>query len=144
MSTLVVVFVGVLGGLAGALQSQSLGVMEDRVGTLTSTFITYGGGGLAVGLLMLAVGGGRLGEIRTVPWWALTAGLMGLVVVASLGVTVSELGLGAGLTLFTGSTLVLAALIEHFGFFGDARALDPARMLGVALVIFGTWLVVRG
>jgi uncharacterized membrane protein YdcZ (DUF606 family) len=69
---------------------------------------------------------------------------MGLVVVASLGVTVANLGLGAGLTLFTGATLVLGAVIEHFGWFGDGRSLDLIRVLGIALVIAGTWLVVRG
>ena len=47
MSMLLVVLIGIAGGLAGALQGQFLGLMEDRVGTLTSTFITYGGGGLA-------------------------------------------------------------------------------------------------
>ena len=45
-------------------------------------------------------------------------GIMGLVVVASLGVSVANLGLAAGLTLFTAAILVLGALIEHFGWFG--------------------------
>jgi hypothetical protein len=42
-----------LGGLAGSLQSQFVGVMEQRVGTLASSFVTYAGGGLAVAILML-------------------------------------------------------------------------------------------
>ena len=107
------------------------------MGTLASTFVTYGGGGLAIGILMLAFQGSRLGELRQVPWWAFGAGLMGLVVVASLGVSVSRLGLGAGLTLFTAATLILGALIEHFGWLGGARLLDPGRALGIALVITG-------
>jgi transporter family-2 protein len=144
MSFAVVIVVAVLGGLAGALQSQFLGAMEQRVGTLASTFVTYGGGGLAVTILMLAFQSSRLSELRALPWWVFTAGLMGLVVVASLGVSVSRLGLGAGLTLFTAATLILGALIEHFGWFGDARLIDGSRALGIALVIFGTWLVVRG
>jgi transporter family-2 protein len=144
MSFVVVILVGVIGGLAGALQSQFLGVMEQRVGTLASTFVTYGGGGLAIGLLMLALRGGRLAELRDLPWWVFTAGLMGLVVVASLGITVNRLGLGAGLTLFTAATLILGAALEHLGWFGDVRTVDGARALGIALVIFGTWLVVRG
>ncbi len=144
MQMLIVVLIGILGGLAGAFQSQFLGIMEQRAGTLASTFVTYGGGGLVVGVLMLAAGGGRLADLRTVPWWAFTAGAMGLVVVASLGITVDRLGLGAGLTLFTGSTLVLAALIDQFGWFGDGHPLDLRRLGGVALVIFGTWLVVGG
>jgi transporter family-2 protein len=144
MSLAVVIVVAVLGGLAGALQSQFLGVMEQRVGTLASTFVTYGGGGLAVTILMLAFQSGKLSELRTLPWWAFTAGLMGLVVVSSLGVSVSRLGLGAGLTLFTGATLILGALIEHFGWFAEARLIDGPRAFGIAMVIFGTWLVVRG
>jgi transporter family-2 protein len=144
MSALLVVVVGVIGGLAGAIQSQFLGVMEERVGTLVSTFVTYGGGGLAVGVLMLALRGGRLSDLREIPWWAFTAGLMGLVVVASLGVTVARLGLGAGLTLFTGATLILAAIIDNAGLFDDPNPLTGRRLAGIALVIFGTWLVVGG
>lgn len=144
MSMVLVVFFGILGGLAGALQSQFLGFMENRVGTLATTFITYGGGGLAIGLVMLALGGGRWAGIREVPWWAFTAGLMGLVVVATLGITVSRLGLGAGMTLFTAATLTLAAIIDHFGWFSQSNVLDPRRLAGIAMVIFGTWLVVGG
>jgi transporter family-2 protein len=144
MSLLVVVLIAMLGGLAGSLQSQLLGLMEQRVGTLASTFVTYAGGGLAITVLMLVFQGSSISALRELPWWALTAGLMGLVVVASLGISVARLGLGAGLTLFTGATLVLGALIEHFGWFGGARALDVGRLLGIALVVTGTWLVVRG
>jgi bacterial/archaeal transporter family-2 protein len=144
MTLIVVVLIAVLGGLAGALQSQFLGVMEGRVGTLASTFVTYAGGGLAVALLMVVFQGNRLSELRELPWWVFGAGLMGLVVVASLGVSVANLGLGAGLTLFTAATLILGALIEHFGWFGDGRSLDAMRVVGMALVIGGTWLVVRG
>jgi bacterial/archaeal transporter family-2 protein len=144
MTLVVVVLIAVLGGLAGALQSQFLGVMEERVGTLASTFVTYAGGGLAVAILMVVFQGNRLSELRDLPWWVFGAGLMGLVVVASLGVSVANLGLGAGLTLFTAATLILGALIEHFGWFGDGRTLDAMRIVGMALVIGGTWLVVRG
>jgi transporter family-2 protein len=144
MNLIVVVLIAVLGGLAGALQSQFLGDLEEKVGTMASTFVTYAGGGLAITVLMLVFQGSRLSELRELPWWIFGAGLMGLVVVASLGVSVANLGLGAGLTLFTAATLILGALIEHFGWFGDGRPLDLIRLLGVALVIGGTWLVVRG
>jgi len=142
MSMILVVLVGVVGGLAGALQGQLLGVMEDRAGTLMSTFITYAGGGLAATVIVLVVGGARLADLKDVPWWAYTAGLAGLVVVASLGITVSSLGLGAGLTLFTGASIAIGALIDSFGLFGDAHSLDLRRLAGIAIVIFGTWLVV--
>jgi len=144
MSLFLVILIGVTGGLAGSMQSGFLGVMQNRVGTLASTFITYGGGGLAIGLIMLAFGGSKWSDLKEVPWWAFTAGLMGLVVVASLGIVIARLGLGGGITLFTGSTLILGALIDHFGLFSQAHTIDPRRLAGIAMVVFGTWLVVGG
>ena len=141
MSMFLVVLVGFAGGLAGALQSQFLGIMEDKAGTLASTFVTYAGGGLAVGLLMLAVRGARLSDLREVPWWVFTAGLMGLVVVASLGITVSKLGLGSGLTLFTGATLILAAVIDASGLLTAANAVKAGGFAGWAAVTSGTGAV---
>lgn len=54
MNMLLVVLFGIAGGLAGALKAQFLGIMEDRAGTLASTFITYGSGGLIIGFVMVA------------------------------------------------------------------------------------------
>jgi uncharacterized membrane protein YdcZ (DUF606 family) len=93
---------------------------------------------------MLIFQGDRLSDLKGLPWWVFGAGLMGLVVVASLGVSVANLGLAAGLTLFTAAVLILGAVIEHLGWFGDGRSLDLVRLLGIALVIGGTWMVVRG
>ncbi len=138
------ILVGVVGGLAGAVQSGALGVMEEKVGTLASTFVTYGLGGLAIGVAMVIFGQTRFADLKDIPWWAFSAGLMGLVVVASLGITVSRLGLGAGLTLFTAATLLLGAIFDHYGVFSEARSLDTTKLVGFAMVIVGTWLVVGG
>jgi transporter family-2 protein len=144
MNLLAVVAIALLGGLAGAFQSQFLGEMEERVGTLASAFVTYAGGGLAIALIMLVFQGSRISQLRELPWWVYGSGVLGLVIVSALGLTVANLGLGAGMTLFTAASLILAALVEHLGWFGDGRSLDLTRVLGIALVIGGTWLVVRG
>lgn len=142
MSRWLVVLVGAVGGLAAALQSQALGFMENRVGTLASTFVNFGVGAIIIGTAMLAFGGGKWAEVRLLPWWAFTAGVMSLVIVASLGITVSRLGLSAGITLFTAATLVLGAIVDHLGWFGQPNLVDFRRLAGVAIVIFGTWIVV--
>ena len=142
MNTFVIVLLGILGGIAGAIQSGALGVMEDKVGTLPSVFVTYGLGGLVVGVAMVIFGGSKFGDLRELPLWTISAGLMGLVVVGSLGLTVSRMGVGAGLTLFTAVLLVAAAVIDHFGWVGEPRELDIAKLTGFGLVIAGTWLVV--
>lgn len=140
MSALIVVLVGIIGGLAAAIQSGALSVMEDRVGTLASTFITYGLGGLVVGLAMLLFGRARLAGLGDLPWWAYGAGIMGLVIVSSLGITASRFGLATALTLFTSASLVFGALIDQLGLMGEIRDIDAAKLAGISLVIVGTWL----
>ena len=142
MSSFIVILVGVVGGLAAAIQSGALSIMENKVGTLAGTFVTYGLGGLVVGLVMLLFGRSRLSGLGGLPWWVYGAGIMGLVIVSSLGITTSRFGLAAGLTLFTAASLVFGALIDQFGILGEVRQIDVAKLAGLSLVIVGTWLTI--
>lgn len=142
MSTFVVILIGAAGGLAAAIQSGAQAVMEERVGTLAGTFVTYGLGGLVIGLTMLLFGRSRLSDLTTLPWWVYIAGIMGLVIVSSLGITTARFGLAAGLTLFTAAALVFGAVIDQFGLLGDVRQIDITKAGGLLLVIVGTWLTV--
>lgn len=139
---LVVILVGVAGGLAAAVQSGSLAAMEERIGTLASAFITYGLGGLVVGLMMLFFGRSRLSGASSLPWWAYLAGIMGLVIVSSLGITTSRFGISTGMTLFTAATLTFGVVLDQLGWMGDVRTIDLTKVIGLGLVIVGTWLTV--
>jgi hypothetical protein len=46
------------------------GILDRRIGTLESVFITYFSGGLLIGLIMLVQRGGNLGAGEAVPWYA--------------------------------------------------------------------------
>jgi transporter family-2 protein len=142
MSTLIVILIGAAGGLAAAIQSGAQAVMEERVGTLAGTFVTYGLGGLVIALAMLIFGRSRLSEVANLPWWVYGAGLMGLVIVSSLGITTLRFGVASGLTLFTAAALIFAAVIDQFGLLGEARHIDITKGAGLLLVIVGTWLTV--
>jgi transporter family-2 protein len=79
-----------------------------------------------------------------VPWYAFTAGALGLVIVGTIGYVVPRLGIARSLTLIIASQLLLAALIDHFGIFGaDLRPMDGPRALGMVAVLAGAWLAVR-
>ena len=80
-TSLPLITIAAAGGIAVTLQAQFMGLMDKQIGTLESVFITYAGGGLLVGLAMLLVRGGNLAAWQTVPWYALTAGALGLVIV---------------------------------------------------------------
>jgi transporter family-2 protein len=79
-----------------------------------------------------------------VPWYAFTAGALGLLIVGSIGYVVPRLGLAPGFTLITASQFLLAALIDHFGLFGaTARPLDLTRGLGLVILLVAVWLIMR-
>jgi len=142
--SLLLVLIAVIGGVAVALQGQFMGLMDQGIGTRESVFITYAGGGLVVSLVMLAARGGNLRAWASVPWYALTAGLLGLVIVGTIGYTVPRLGLAVAFTIIVAAQFVMAALIDHFGWLGAAaRPLGPSQLAGVGLLILSVWLITR-
>jgi transporter family-2 protein len=136
--------VAAFGGIAVALQGQLMGLMDQRLGTKASVFITYASGGLVVVLASLLSGGWSLKGWQDVPWYAFGTGLLGLFIVGSISYAVPRLGLTAAFTIAVASQFILAALMDHFGLLGAAvRPLDLSRSFGIAVLILGVWLIVR-
>jgi transporter family-2 protein len=139
-----VILIAIVGGVAVTLQAQFMGLMDRSLGTLESMFITYGSGGLVIAMAVLVARGARLPALGGVPWWTLTAGLIGLVIVGSIGFAVPRLGLVAALTIVVAAEFISGALINHFGWFGAApQPMDWTRLAGIGLLLGGTWLVLR-
>ena len=138
------ILLAIVGGAAGTIQANFMGVMDQNLGTVESMFITYGGGGLVIGLAMLFLRGGNLGAIVTLPWYVFSAGLLGLVVVGILGFAAPRIGLVPVMTLFVASQFIVAAVLDHFGLLGaEVRSLDLSRVSGLGVILFGLWLVIR-
>ena len=133
-----------VGGVATALQAHFMGLLERRAGTLESVFITYAGGGLLVALAMLIQRGGNLAAAAGAPWYAYTAGVLGLIIVGTLAYSAPRLGLVAAFTVFVAAQFAMGALVDHFGWLGSAvRPLTPSKWIGMAVVLSGVWLIVR-
>jgi transporter family-2 protein len=144
MSILFLILLAIVAGVMIALQGQFMGLLDRTLGTREGMFITYAGGGLIITLLMLVIRGSNLKSWPAVPWYAFSSGIMGLIIVGSIGYVVPRLGVARGFTLIVASQFVIAGLIDHFGFFGaTVRPLDLTRLLGLALILFGVWIVVR-
>ena len=144
MDILFLILLALLGGIAVTLQGQFMGVMDQSIGTRESVFITYAGGGLVITLFMLFLRGGNLRAATTVPWYALTAGLLGLVIVGTIGFTVPRLGLTSALTLVLAGQYIASMLIEQFGWFGaPVRPFEWTRAAGILILLLGVWLTTR-
>lgn len=141
---LALALVTVVGGIAIVLQAQFMGVMDQQIGTIESVFITYGSGGLLVGLTILLLRGGNLAEWRGVPPYVLITGMLGLIIVGTIGYVTPRLGLVTAFTILIATQFVLGGIIDHFGWFGaEIRPLDPTKFLGIGILLLGVWLVIR-
>ncbi len=140
-----IILVGLVGGLAVGLQSPLASMLSERLGILESIFIVHLGGAIfsLLPLLVLA-GGGRLGQWRSAPWYALVAGIFGLVVIAAISFTIPRVGVAAAITSVVAGQILMSAVLDHFGWLGaTVRPLDGPRILGLAVVMLGVWLTVR-
>jgi transporter family-2 protein len=144
ISNALLIIIAIIGGIAITLQGQFMGMMDQGIGTKESVFITYASGGVIISLFLLANHGGNLRAWHSVPWYSLSAGLLGLLIVGTIGFVVPRLGLAPGFTLIVASQFVVAALIDHFGLLGAAvRPIDLSRALGLAVLLVGVWLIMR-
>jgi transporter family-2 protein len=133
-----------VGGLI-ALQAP----INSGLGKVTSTFaaalISFAVG--TVLLVGIAVASGdikELGGAAEVRWYYLAGGILGAAYVTTVLLTVRTLGAG-GVTAATVSGQLTASLvIDRIGVLGlDKTPITFSRVLGVALLIIGTLLVIR-
>ena len=131
-------------GSAISFQSLFSGTLGSRVGVMESAFIIHLGGLLLAGLILVGMRGGNLGAWRAVPWYVLSAGLLGVLIVGGYSFAVPKLGLAASLTLAIVVQLILGAVLDHFGILGAAqRSFDLWRGAGIVVLLAGTWLILR-
>jgi len=143
-SMILVIMIAAGGGMAISLQSLFSGVIGDKLGILESVFIVHLVGLLLASALLLLAGGGNIASWRTVPWYALCGGLLGVAIVASISYAVPRLGLATTLTVTIVSQLIVGAIIDHFGLLGATiRPLDLSRVMGILVLFVGTWLIIR-
>ena len=144
MSTWFLVFLAMIGGVACVVQGHFMGIMDQKIGSKESVFITYAGGGLLAGLMMLFVRGGNLSSWSKLPWYAFTAGIAGLVIVATLGYTMPRLGLTKGFSVVIAAQLLAALAFDQFGLLGaGVRPMNLERIFGSLLLVLGTWLTLK-
>jgi transporter family-2 protein len=145
MPTIVLVIVlGLLGGIAVGLQGPLSSMITGRIGLMESIFIVHLGGALIIGIPLLLRGGGHLSQWRSIPWYALLSGSLGLVIIAAISYTIPRVGVAATVTLVVAGQLTLSAILDHFGWLGtDERHLDLPRLVGIAVLFVGVWLIVR-
>ena len=144
MQFLLPVIISLLGGVAIGLQNPLASLMGQRIGILQGAFIIHLGGTIVAGVLLLAVPGGNLAAWRSVPWYALGAGALGVALVTAISFAIPRIGVAATVGLVVATQIGLAAWLDHYGLLGlDVRPFDSWRFIGMVMLMVGAWLVLR-
>lgn len=141
---ILIILIGLAGGVAVGLQGPLASMLSQRLGIFESVFIVHLGGAIIALLPLLFIGGGKLSQWRNMPWYALGAGILGLIVISAISYTIPRVGVAASITTIVAGQLLVSMLLDHFGLLGAAvRSMDPARALGMTVVLVGVWLTVK-
>lgn len=139
-----VIALAILGGVAIAVQGQFMGLMTQTLGPRESILITYAGGMALALLLVVTAQETNFKAWQSVPWYALTAGVFGLIIVGTIGFVVPRLGLATGFGVIVATQFICGVLIDQLGLFGaDIRPIDLPKLAGLGLIVAGVALMGR-
>jgi len=142
--TALMVLLVFLSGVGGAVQSPTNASLAGMIGQWESTFISFTTGTLAILLVVLCTGKGKIKPLRGVGvrFWMLGGGLFGLTAIFLNLYTVVKLG--AALQVASGllGQLLAGVVIDSFGLIETPRKrISPLRAAGIVAVTLGVALV---
>ncbi len=141
---LAVILTVTTGGLI-ALQAPINAGLGRATGGLPAALVSFLVGAVALSAIVVLSGkAGGLSSTFDVSWYYLLGGLLGAIYVANALVAVSAIGAGGVAAATVTGQLVASVAIDRLGLFGlDEIPLSPERLIGIALLLVGTVLVVR-
>jgi transporter family-2 protein len=141
---LAVLIMAFVGGFI-ALQAPINAGLGRETGTFAAALVSFAVGTLALAAIVVASGkAGGVPEAANVQWYYLLGGLLGAAYVFSALVLVAEIGAGGVAAATVTGQLSFSVLLDRFGVLGlEQTPLSWERLLGVALLLAGTYLVAR-
>lgn len=130
----------VAGGLGGAVQAAVMGRFGERIGTAEAfAFSTLVTAAIGCGLLLVSTRSldAYPAGLRS-PVWLWSAAAMSALIVFALTYAAPRIGTASALGIVVAGNLVMAAVIDRFGWFGLAKIpLSWPRVLGIVLLALG-------
>jgi len=141
---LAVVLTAAVGGLI-ALQPAINAGLSRATGSLPAALVSFTVGTILLAVIVALAGdGGGLGSTFDVRWYYLIGGLLGAAYVTMALITVKTIGAGGVAAATITGQLTASVIIDRLGVLGlETVPLTATRLAGVALLLAGTYLVVR-
>jgi transporter family-2 protein len=139
-----VLLTAAVGGLI-AMQPPVNAGLARATGSFPAAFVSFLVGTVLLGAIVVATGkAGQTASVLDVRWYYLLGGVLGLLYVTTALVTVKTIGAGGVAAATITGQLTMAVVLDRVGFLGlEQVPVTPLRLVGVALLLTGTYLVVR-
>jgi transporter family-2 protein len=146
VSNAAVALLTVAAGVAGSLQVAVMGRFGDRIGVFEAFAFSAATTALIAAAALLIVRQSAAGYERAFhqPWWLLSGGVWGAVVVITITLAAPRIGTFATIGIFLAGQLAMGAVIDRWGLFGlDKIPVTPARLAGLVLLAVGAALTLK-
>lgn len=134
----------VVGGMI-ALQAPINAGLGKATGSIGAAFASFLVGTIVLAAILILSGkAGGLAHAADVPWYYLIGGLLGAAYVLTALSLVGTIGAGGVAAATVTGQLTLSVVLDRLGVLGlEEVPLSAGRILGVALLLAGTFLIVR-
>ena len=140
----IVVGMAIAGGLV-SMQPAMNSQLGRATGPLPAAMISFFIGGAILAVIVLAIG--QMGNVTSaldVRWYYLLGGVFGALWITSSLVAIRTLGAGGVVAATITGQLTGSVILDRLGVLGlEETPITPARVAGVAMLIVGTYLIVR-
>lgn len=135
-------------GVSLSLQAPINAVMARMLGSaMLSATISIAISLVAILSLWLTWGeaGGNFGEFRSLPWWVVIGGIIGVIFVAGGIVLAPAMGMALFFVCVVSGQLLGSTIVDQIGAFGlPVQPVSITRVVGIGLVLLGAALVQSG
>jgi len=139
----VALLIGGLLAVQGSINSQLGNILKNP---FQAAFISFLVGTLTLFVLNVLMREGLPTKttVAEMPLYLFVGGVIGAIYVSSAIILIPKIGVATMLGASIGGQMVVASIIDHYGFFGMAtHSISPGRIFGIILLIIGVVLIQR-
>ncbi|MEH6736835.1 MAG: DMT family transporter [Shewanella sp.] len=142
---IIVILLVVFAGMGLSFEAGLLGPLGHQVGHLWATLSIFGVGAALLWLISIFTSTGKNQDMRSIPKWQLTGGLLGPIYVVVLTLATPVLGVAMTMIGVLVGQVGKSFAIDYFGWFGTSKQpVDRLRVTGMLFVIAALVLTYLG